>query len=104
MRYILYFLTAFGISLSLTPVVRFFALRNGFIAYPRADRWHKHPTALLGGISIYLASLIPALFIKIPDKRILGLFIGSGFLFLVGLADDRLHLKPYTKLFCQVIA
>ena len=104
MRYILYFLTAFGISLSLTPLVRFFALRNGFLAYPRADRWHKHPTALLGGISIYLSCLIPALFIKIPDQRILGLFIGSTFLFSVGLADDKFHFKPYTKLFCQIIA
>src|SRR3990167_4361270 len=104
MRYILYFLTAFGISLSLTPLVRFFALRNGFLAYPRADRWHKHPTALLGGISIYLSCLIPAFFIKIPDQRILGLFIGSTFLFSVCLADDKFHFKPYTKLFFQIIA
>ena len=79
-------------------------MRNGFLAYPRADRWHKHPTALLGGISIYLSCLIPALFIKIPDQRILGLFIGSTFLFSVGLADDKFHFKPYTKLFCQIIA
>lgn len=104
MYYVLYFLIAFGISLTLTPVVRFLALRNGFMAYPRADRWHKHPTALLGGISIYLSCLIPAFFIKIPDQRILGLLIGATFLFFVGLADDRFHFKPYTKLFCQIIA
>jgi len=104
MRYTFYFLISLAISLTFTPLVKFFALKNGFVAYPRADRWHKHPTALLGGISIYLASLIPVLFIKIPDKRILGLFIGSSFLFLVGLADDKFHLKPYTKLSCQIIA
>jgi UDP-GlcNAc:undecaprenyl-phosphate GlcNAc-1-phosphate transferase len=104
MHYLLYFLIPFGISLTLTPIVRFFALRNGFISYPRADRWHKHPTASLGGISIYLASLVPAFFIKIPDRRILGLLIGATFLFLVGLTDDKFHLKPYTNLFCQIIA
>ena len=25
-------------------------------------------------------------------------------MFVVGLADDKFHLKPYTKLFCQIIA
>ncbi len=88
----------------LTPLVRVLALKKGFVAYPRADRWHKQATALLGGIGIYLAAVVPALFVKIPDKRILGLLIGGSFLFLVGLADDKFHLKPYTKLFCQIIA
>ncbi|TAN61912.1 hypothetical protein EPN16_02590 [bacterium] len=104
MSYVPYFLIPFAASLIFTPLVRFFALRNGFVAYPRADRWHKHPTALLGGICIYAASIIPALLIGIPDKRIFGLFLGSSFLFLVGLADDKFHLKPYTKLTCQIIA
>ena len=104
MHYIGYFIIPFGISLVLTPVVRVLALRKGFVAYPRADRWHKHPTALLGGIGIYLASIIPALFIQIPDKRMLGLLIGASFLFIVGLADDKFHFTPYVKLFAQIIA
>ena len=104
MQYIGYFIIPFGISLVLTPVVRILALRKGFVAYPRADRWHKQPTALLGGIGIYLAVIIPALFIKIPDKRILGLLIGASSLFFVGLADDKFHFTPYVKLFTQIIA
>ena len=104
MHYISYFIIPFVISLSLTPLVRALALQMGFVAYPRADRWHKHPTALLGGIGIYLASIIPALFIQIPDKRILGLLIGASSLFIVGLADDKFHFTPYVKLFTQIIA
>ncbi len=104
MKYIFYFLLPFLISLFFTPIVKFFALKNGFVAYPRADRWHKHPTALLGGVGIFLASAISVFFIEIPDKRIFGLLAGSTFLFLVGLADDKFHLKPYTKLSCQIIA
>ena len=104
MHYLQLFIVPFILSLIFTPLVRIFALKNGFVAYPRADRWHKQPTALLGGISIFLAFLIPAVFLKIPDKRIIGLFTGATFLFFVGLADDRFHLKPYTKLFCQIIA
>ena len=104
MQYIGYFIIPFGISLVLTPLVRALALRKRFVAYPRADRWHKQPTALLGGIGIYLASIIPALFIQIPDKRILSLLIGASFLFFVGLADDKFHFTPYVKLFTQIIA
>lgn len=104
MHYIFFFLIPFTISLIITPLVKRLALRKGYVAYPRADRWHKHPTALLGGISIFFASTLPTFFIKIPDKRIVGLIIGAAFLFIIGLADDKFHLKPYTKLFCQIIA
>ena len=104
MYYLPLFIVSFVLSLVFTPLVRILALKNGFVSYPRVDRWHKHTTALLGGIGIYLATIIPAFFIKIPDKRILGLIVGATFLFIVGLADDKFHLKPYTKLFCQIIA
>lgn len=104
MQYAFYFLIPFTLSIALTPLIRLLALKKGYVAYPRADRWHKHPTALLGGIIIYAATVIPAIFLKISDGRILGLFIGASFLFLTGLADDKFHLKPYTKLTSQIIA
>ena len=92
MEHILHFMIPFGISLALTPVVRLFALKNGFVAYPRADRWHKKPTALLGGVGIYLAFIITLLFfLKIENRNVIGLLLGSTFLFLIGLADDRFH-------------
>jgi UDP-GlcNAc:undecaprenyl-phosphate GlcNAc-1-phosphate transferase len=104
MQYLLFFLLSFALSLILTPLVRIFAIKNGLISYPRTDRWHKHPTALLGGISIYLASVIPAIFLGIVNKSVLGLFIGATFLFIVGLVDDKFHLTPYLKLFIQIVA
>ena len=105
MGYILYFIIPFGISLALTPVVRLFALRNGFVAYPRADRWHKNPTAVIGGSAIFLAVIISVLVLPgIKDRLTLGLLIGATFLFLVGLADDKFHFSPHTKLFTQIIA
>ena len=103
-HYIIAFTVAFLLSLFLTPLVRLFALKIGFIAYPRADRWHKHPTALLGGIGIYLAAVITILFVLPLDRNILGLLCGSTLLFLVGLADDRYKFTPYVKLFLQILA
>lgn len=104
MQYLLFFLLSFALSLILTPLVRIFAIKNGLISYPRVDRWHKHPTAMLGGISIYLASVIPAFFLRVVNESVLGLFVGATFLFAVGLLDDKFHLAPYTKLFTQIIA
>jgi len=104
MQYILFFSIPFISSLILTPIVRLIAIKYGLISYPRTDRWHKHPTAMLGGISIYLASIIPAFFLRVANESVLGLFVGVTFLFVVGLLDDKFHLAPYTKLFTQIIA
>ncbi len=106
MKYLLYFyfFAPFILSLVLTPIVRQIALKNGLVSYPRPDRWHKRPTALLGGISIYLASLISVFFLGLTNKNVWGLFLGATFLFIIGLADDKFHFAPYIKLFAQIIA
>ena len=49
------FLTAFALSLILVPVFRRIALRSGLVAHPKNDRWHRRPTALLGGVAIAVA-------------------------------------------------
>lgn len=104
MQYVSYFAVPFILSLTLTPLVRRFAVKNGFIAYPRADRWHKRPTALLGGISIYLALVFSVLYLGLINKNVLSLFFGGTLLFIVGLLDDKFQLRPYIKLFAQIIA
>lgn len=103
-QYLLFFFIPLALSSAFTPLVRFFAVRNDLVSYPRADRWHKHPTAILGGIGIYSASIISAFMLGAINKSSLGLFIGATFLFIVGLFDDRFHIRPYTKLFLQIIA
>lgn len=104
MHYVLCIIIPFVLSLIFTPLVRLFAVKNGLVSYPRIDRWHKNPTALLGGVAIYLAAIIPAFFLTQPTKNVIGLFLGGTFLLIVGLLDDKFHLKPYTKLFTQIVA
>jgi UDP-GlcNAc:undecaprenyl-phosphate GlcNAc-1-phosphate transferase len=101
------------LALCLTPLVRILARRYGMVAKPKTDRWHKQPTAMLGGVAIWLAMTLSYLvFIRpatTPDWRhfpgsFLDVVMGaSTFLFLVGLADDFLHTKPYQKLIGQVM-
>lgn len=104
MQYLPFFLIPFALSFLLTPLVRLFAIKNGLISYPRADRWHKKPTAILGGIGIYLASIISILFLIPRDRSMLVFALGGTLLFAIGLADDKFHFAPYVKLFVQIIA
>ena len=95
---------AFAVSVLLTYIVRLLARRYGFVAKPKADRWHKKPTAMMGGVAIYLTTVSASLFfLWPPTNELLVILAGSSFLFLVGLVDDVLHIKPYQKLIGQMI-
>ncbi len=96
-------LLSLGLSLALTPLVRALARRWGAVAMPRGDRWHKKPTALLGGIAIFAAVLVTSLATVSHTYQTLTLLGASAFLFLVGLVDDLRALKPYQKLIGQVM-
>ena len=99
---------SFLLALALTPLVRAFARRRELVAQPKTDRWHKKPTAMLGGVAIWAAvvttylaftslGLIPA---STYGRTIIN---ASTFLFLVGLADDLFRAKPYQKLIGQIM-
>ena len=94
---------SFVAAVALTYLVRGGARRYGFVAAPKADRWHKKPTAMMGGVAIFLTTiLIYALFIPKTTESLV-IIGGSSFMFLVGLLDDILNIKPYQKLVGQLI-
>ena len=94
---------SFAGTLVLTPVVRALARRRGVVARPKSDRWHKKPTALLGGGAIFIvvAAVNLALVPLTPQARVV--LCAGAFLFLVGLIDDFFNLKPYQKLSGQIM-
>ena len=88
-------LVSFALAVALTPVVRMLARRFGFVAKPKIDRWHKKPTAMMGGVGIWV-SVIVAYLALVPHTGQSWVVVGSSsFLFLVGVVDDWLHIKPY---------
>lgn len=94
---------SFALAIVLTPIVRAVARSIGMVAKPKTDRWHKKATAMLGGVAIWL-SVVVSYLIFIPATVYGWVVIGaSTFLFLVGLADDLIHTKPYQKLIGQVM-
>ena len=91
------------LALILTPVVRAFARRLGFIAVPKTDRWHKKPTAMLGGAAIWLSVVTTYFAFSLKSTYGKWILLASTFLFLVGLVDDLIHIKPYQKLIGQIL-
>ena len=92
---------AFLVSVALVPLCRRLAERTGAVAHPRNDRWHRKTIPLLGGVAIALATLLTALGSGIA-RDVPVLVSTASVIFIVGLTDDLLHLKPFTKLIAQI--
>ncbi len=91
-------IVSFALALGLTPVVRRLARHWGMVAQPKADRWHNKPTAMLGGLAVFLTVAISYfIFIGQMPNRPYGwvVMLAGGFLFLVSLIDDIVHVNPY---------
>ena len=104
-------------SLVFTPIVRTQALRRGFVAGASEDRWHREPTATLGGIAIFasfciaigvgLALLAPRGIADLPGvelRPLVALVVSGLLMFSTGLWDDVRPLAPAPKLLAQVVA
>jgi UDP-GlcNAc:undecaprenyl-phosphate GlcNAc-1-phosphate transferase len=90
------------VSVALTPLVRAAARRLGAVAQPQADRWHARPTAMFGGVAIFAAVMTGLALLPFTSNTGI-VMIASTTMFLLGLADDLLHLAPYQKLIGQVL-
>ncbi len=118
-------LIALVVTNALTPGLRRFARRIGAIDYPGGRRINVRPMPRLGGVAIYvgfLAALLVAMVItrdillshrgdvltvRIPlsprtDQAVVGILLGSTFLFLVGIWDDARGMNPALKFVLQV--
>ncbi|EDZ96305.1 undecaprenyl/decaprenyl-phosphate alpha-N-acetylglucosaminyl 1-phosphate transferase [Limnospira fusiformis KN01] len=120
MPYPFYHLLAFVIStvvvLWSTPIVKNIGLKSGRVDLPCDRKVHKRPMVRLGGVSIFIGTLIALLLVwclggfigadgqPLPPKQefeILGVAIGAIAFFLIGLGDDLFGLSPLTRLILQ---
>jgi UDP-GlcNAc:undecaprenyl-phosphate GlcNAc-1-phosphate transferase len=108
-------------SLLGTRLMRYLGGRYGWMVLPRADRWHKKPTALHGGVGFFPAFLLGVAWLiarndslqwsdvislsMSEETRLIGAFLSGSFLmFLFGLWDDLKQCRPATKLVFQLVA
>jgi UDP-GlcNAc:undecaprenyl-phosphate GlcNAc-1-phosphate transferase len=102
-RLILIIAGSFTLSVLLTFIVRQLARRFGFVAQPKLDRWHKKPTAVLGGVAIFATVVLVYVFALPHSRQGWVILASSAFLFVIGLIDDLVSIKPYQKLIGQVM-
>lgn len=105
-RLLIPFVLSGFLALLITPVVIWLAKRSDLVSQPREGRWHRNPTPLMGGVAIYLAVILPGMFFLDPLAFPLvgALWLSCTLIFFLGLADDVITLRPYTKLLGQIIA
>ncbi|MCI9291926.1 MAG: undecaprenyl/decaprenyl-phosphate alpha-N-acetylglucosaminyl 1-phosphate transferase [Erysipelotrichaceae bacterium] len=104
MDWLKYLLIPFLISTLITPILKKIAYRLNIYAEMNERTIHTKKIARIGGVAIYVAFIVSmAMFVKVDDafNRIL---IGATIMFVGGLVDDMLNLKPMIKLAFQIIA
>lgn len=90
-------------GLLLVPLVRRAALKLGLVDRPGGRKIHTKPVPRVGGLAIYLGSLVGALPFLSESIPTFGVMIAGTFVFLIGLLDDLMDLKPKIKLAGQII-
>lgn len=117
MPYQLYHLLAFLVSALVviwtTPLVKTIGIKSGKVDKPGERKVHQRPMVRLGGVSIFLGSLIALLVVWwsggfgiLPTEtewEIWGVVLGGLAFFAIGLADDLYNLSPFVRLLLQIV-
>ena len=114
------FLLAFIVSFMVTPYTMKLSEKIGAIDVPKDNRrMRKKSIPLLGGLAVITGFLISLLYLvsvmnfegslelfdeNLYLKKLIGIGIGLIIITFTGIIDDTKGLKPYKKLFGQIIA
>jgi len=100
------FITTTLVSYLIIPMIRTIAMRTGYVDHPKNNKVHAHPTALLGGVAIYIA-FVAGIFTTLKfaqDPHLIAILIGATLLLVIGLIDDKMGMMPEVKLLAQFLA
>jgi UDP-GlcNAc:undecaprenyl-phosphate GlcNAc-1-phosphate transferase len=110
-EYLLTLLIAAVLTYMCTPLVRSLALRSKAVASVRERDIHTQETPRWGGVAMWLAmgaTLVMVSSLNLVGKgysqELLGIFLASTFVLLIGALDDRYELDAITKLAGQGLA
>lgn len=97
-------LVAFAVSVAATPLVIRVATRRGFVSRPKADRWNARSIPLMGGVALYLGVTTGVLCFAELTQEMVGVLLGGTLIFILGIIDDVLQIKPSSKFLGQILA
>lgn len=98
-------LAAAVIAYVLTPLVRHFAVRFGFVDVPKdARRMHHKPIPTIGGLAIFAAFVLVVLVMSGITRQLVGMLVGGTIIVVLGILDDRFDLNAKLKFIVQILA
>jgi len=109
-------LVALVLALGITPVVRNFARRRGWVDRPDGRRkLHPHPIPRLGGVAVFVAFAFTCALLlaaqrwglvatTISPSAYLDLLVGCTAVLLLGVMDDIRGVSPGAKILIQALA
>src|SRR6187431_932313 len=100
--YLTAFVGAMTASAALVPLCRRAAVRFGYVAKPRTDRWHQYSTPFLGGVAVAVPVIV-GMGLTGGWRHHALLVACAALITAVGLVDDVMSLKPATKLIAQIV-
>ncbi len=105
------FVISFAFAALVTLLYRKVGERLGLVAVPGGRRQHAGTIPVTGGVGLFAGFFATALglyfFAPLKPEHVLpitGVLIGTAFVFLVGLADDKYEFKPGPQLLAQIAA
>ncbi len=106
-RYLVAFAGVLLLSLLGTPLARRLGLRLQVLDQPDARRKvHSTPTPRLGGVAIFLSTLLVVLLLgdQLNVEQLGSILIGATGVSVLGLWDDRRSIPAWSKLLGQLLA
>lgn len=116
-HYLFVIAAAAAVTLVLTPLVRAWSIRRGFVDEPGGRKVHEYAISRLGGIAMFVG-FVSAVGVEALGERYLGwggaivdagsqvwgVLAGMVVIFVVGVIDDIVTLSPGPKLMGQIVA
>ncbi len=99
-----YFVLPACLSVAFVPLVKKFGLDLEIYAEENKRTVHHGKIVRIGGVAIFLAFNIALAYFFRADQTINGVMLGGIIVFITGLVDDMIDLKPKVKLLFQCLA
>lgn len=97
-------MTSLFVALVLIPPITRLAVNFGKLDVPDARKVHRGKIPRLAGVAIFMAFLAPIVLFCEIDRPIRGFLAGGIIVFITGLYDDLVGMRPRWKLAGEIVA